>query len=324
MPSLLVTQNIVEDILRRYGFLGIGGAGRLIFVDPANGSDYNTGRKPTDALATLGAGHTMATAGKNDVVILIGDGSTTGTARLSATLTWSKNATHLIGITASAYNKRARIAPLAATTAFTPFVLVTASGCLFQNFSLFYGFDIGVASAIAWRDTGSRNQYKNVDFLGMGDAASAQSTGSRSLLLEGSESVFDDCIIGEDTTTRTVANASLEFKTANCKRNTFNRCFFPFMTSSATVLGIIVAAAGASDRWQRFNDCTFLNNIKSTSTQMTALATLAAAIGGLLLFKNPTLVGITDFGSDATSLAQIYVEGPTTTAATTGIAVNPT
>jgi hypothetical protein len=40
--------------------------------------------------------------------------------------------------------------------------------------------------------------------------------------------------------------------------------------------------------------------------------------------KDCTLVGITEFGTDATSRGQIYVDGAAATAATTGIAVNPT
>ena len=254
--------------------------------------------------------HDLCTAGKNDTVYLIGDGSTTGTARLSATLTWSKNATHLVGITAPAYNQRARIAPTAAVAAFTPMVLVTASGCIFSNFSVFHGFDTGTTSQICWRDTGSRNYYDNVWFGGMGDAESAGSTGSRSLLLEGSESVFRRCTIGIDTVTRSVANYSLEFKTTSCKRHTFDECLFPFFGNAATVGGIVVATAAHSDRWQRFKNCMFLNTIKSTSTAMNAVAVLAASIGGLLLFENCHRLGITDWASDATGLAQCYVTGP--------------
>ena len=49
-----------------------------------------------------------------------------------------------------------------------------------------------------------------------------------------------------------------------------------------------------------------------------------ATLGGLLLFKDSTMVGITEFGTDATSRGQIYVDSGTVTAATSGIAVNPT
>lgn len=43
-----------------------------------------------------------------------------------------------------------------------------------------------------------------------------------------------------------------------------------------------------------------------------------------MLTSDCTLVGITEFGTDATSRGQIYVDGGTVTAATSGIAVNPT
>ena len=96
------------------------------------------------------------------------------------------------------------------------------------------------------------------------------------------------------------------------------------MCSATSPLGIIVAAAAGSDRFQLFDRCLFMNAIQSTSSTMAGLSTLAASMGGLLLFKDVAMVGITEFGTDATSRGQCYVEGGTPTAATTGIAVNPT
>lgn len=324
---------------------GIGGiplTGTWFFVDPANGSDSNDGLSPSSALSTLYMAHSKMTAGKNDVCLLIGDGATTGTARLSTalaqtvtssattgTLTWSKNACHLIGVTApTTVAQRARIAPPSgtytqATFGSGNFVVVSASGCIFQNFSLFNGFSTGGTNQICWTNSGSRNYYNTVNFGGMGDAASAQDTGSRSLKITGSENTFVNCEVGLDTVTRTVANASLEFA-SGVARNTFLNCNFPFQTSASTPLGIIVSNAAGSDRWQKFDRCTFINNVQSTSTTMSGLSTLAASMGGLLLMKDCTLVGITEFGTDATSRGQIYVDGGTVTAATSGIAVNPT
>lgn len=326
---------------------GIGGiplTGTWFFVNPARGSDGNTGQSPDEAFATLYRAHQAMTAGRNDVCVLIGDGSTTGTARLSTalaasitsgatagTLAWTKNACHLIGMTApTQVAQRARIAPPSGTYTVTTFgsanfVTVSAQGCIFANFSLFNGFSTGGANQICWTDSGGRNYYENVQFGGMGDAGSAADAGSRSLKLSGTtgENTFVGCTIGLDTVTRSAANASLEFA-GGCPRNNFIGCNFPFMTSAATPLGIIVAAAAGSDRWQRFDRCTFINNVQSTSTTMSGLATLAASMGGLLLMKDATLVGITEFGTDATSRGQIYVDGGAPTAGSTGIAVNPT
>ena len=326
---------------------GVAGAplftGRWLFVDPVHGSDGNTGAAD-NPIASLYQAHALMTAGNNDVAVIVGSGSTAATIRLSianaqlitpaatvGTLVWSKNACHIIGMTApTKVSQRARIAPptgvyTQATFGSGHFVTVSAQGCYFANFSVFNGFSTGGVNQICWTDTGGRNYYENVDFEGMGDAASAQDTGSRSLLLSGTtgENTFVGCNIGLDTVTRTVANASLEFA-GGSPRNTFIGCGFAFQTSSATVIGILVALAAGMDRWQKFIGCDFINSVKSTSTQMTGLATLAASAGGLLLFKSSTLVGVTKWGTDATSLAQEYVDGGAPTAATSGIALNPT
>lgn len=306
---------------------GVGGipfTGNYYFVDPANGADGNPGSTELP-LATLAGALAVCTAGNNDVVILIGDGSTTNTARLSSTLTWNKNATHLIGITApTGVAQRARIAPTAGATAFTPMVNVTAQGCYFANFSLFHGFGTGTTDQICWIDAGGRNYYENVNFGGIADAASAASAGSRSLKISGTtgENTFVRCTVGLDTVARSVANASLEFASGS-PRNRFLECMFPFQASAATPLGILTSAAASMDRWQSFERCVFINNVDSTSTTLTALATLAASSGGLVLLKDCTTVGFTDLFSDATTAGQMYIDGGAPTAAATALAVAP-
>lgn len=326
---------------------GIGGiplTGTYIFCDPARGSDGNDGSAPDQAVATLYRAHALATAGRNDVVVLIGDGSTTGTARLSkalaqsidssattGVLTWSKNATHLIGVTAPAMvAQRARIAPPSGTYTQSTFgsgnfVTVSASGCIFANFSLFHGFSTGGADQICWTVTGSRNYHWNVQFGGMGDQASADDAGSRSIKIGSGgsgENTFDSCVVGLDTVTRGAANSSVEFAGAT-PRNVFRDCIFPFQTDAATPLGILGSAAACMDRWQLFQRCAFINNIKSTSTTMTALATLAASTGGLIFLQDCQTIGMTDLFSDATTAGQMYVNAATPTAASSSLAINP-
>lgn len=327
--------------------MGMGGAplftGNWYFVDPVNGSNGNTGAADSP-FATLYWAHNKMTAGQNDVCVLVGNGAASGTARLSlalaqavdssvtaGTLVWSKNACHLIGMTApTVVAQRARIAPPSgtytqATFGSGNFVSVTASGCYFANFSLFNGFSTGGTNQICWTDSGGRNFYSNVNFGGMGDAASAADAGSRSLKISGTtgENTFVGCTVGLDTVARSAANASVEFA-GGTPRNTFLDCIFPFQTSASTPLGIITSAAAAMDRWQKFDRCTFINNVASTSTTIAGLSTLAASSGGLILMKDATLVGITEFGTDATSRGLIYVDGGAPTAGSTGIAVNPT
>lgn len=323
---------------------GIGGlplTGTWYFVNPAAGSDGNEGTSPDSPFATIYQAYNKCVAGNNDVVVLIGNGSTSGTARMSTalaqtidstattgTVTWAKNATHLIGVTApTGVSNRARFAPPTGTYTAATFgnsgnmFNVTASGCIFANFSLFNGFSTGATGQIAWIDAGGRNYYSDVQFGGFGDTQSAQSATSRALKVSSGENTFVNCTIGLDTVTRTVANANLELSNG-AARNKFINCDFPIMTSSATTLGIVGTGAAAIDRWTKFQNCLFVNNVDSTSTALTAVASLNAAAGGSLVFNGCTAVGAGAWG-DAGALANSYVDNAPPTAATSGIAVNP-
>lgn len=314
--------------------------GQVFFVDYVNGADGNDG-SGSSPMKTIYAAYNRAVSGRNDVIVVIGDGTSTGTQRLSlanaqavnsaataGTLVLNKNAVHIVGMSAESPNSRARLAPptgtyTQATFGSGNFVTLSGSGCIISNISLFNGFSTGGNNQICFTVSGERNYFSNVQFGGAGDAASAQSTTSRSLKISGGENRFDRCQIGLDTVTRTVANASLEFS-GGAARNEFWDCNFPFYTSSATTLGILGSAASCIDRTTLFRGCTFGNAAQSGSTTMSGLVTLPASAGGLFLMKDCTLVGITEFGTDATTRGQIYVDGGTVTAATSGIAVNPT
>lgn len=316
--------------------------GQYFFVDPVNGADGNPG-SADQPMKTIYRAYASARSGYNDVIVLVGNGGTTGTARMSValaasvtssattgTVTWAKNALHLVGMAAPSGNTRARFAPPTGTYTAATFgnaglmFDVTGSGCYFSNFSVFGGFSTGSTSGLTWRDTGGRNYYESVEIQGLADAASAGAAAARTIYIGGTngENKFVNCTFGLDTVTRTAANATIEFA-GGVPRNTFVNCTFPFQTSAATPLGIIVTGASAIDRWQKFVGCDFINNIKSTSTAMTVLTSMSSASpGGMILHKFSTLVGITDFG-DTNGLANSYVDGGAPAAATTGIAVNP-
>lgn len=318
--------------------------GNAWYVDPVNGQDGNPGSTPQRAFATLYAAHAAAESGNNDCVFLIGNGAASGTARLSlalaqsidstatsGVLTWSKNATHLFGITAPAMiAQRARLAPptgtyTQATFGSGNFLVVSGSGCYFSNFSLFHGFSTGGDDQICVTVTGSRNCFDNVQIGGIGDAASAASTSARSLKIGSGgsgENLFNNCVIGLDTVTRSVANASVELAGAT-PRNIFRGCVFPFMTSNAGVLGILGTGNSCVDRFNSFERCTFVNAIKSTSTQMTVLASFTTASpGGMLIFKDCVSIGSTKFG-DTNALANSYIDMAAVSASAGGLGVNP-
>ena len=295
----------------------IGVTGNVYFVDPVGGNNNNNGQFPSNqgggqgAVATLAAGESLLASGNNDVLVLISNGAAASSARLSSGFTWAKNAAHLVGMCSPALlSQRARIAPTAAVTAFANFFTVSGNGCYFRNIQFFQGFDTGVAAEIALTVSGGRNVFDGCHIAGMGDTVGGHDAGSRNLKLSGTgENVFRKCTIGIDTIVRDVANASIEFS-GGTPRNYFEDCVFPILATAATVLGIKVAAAAGSDRFQLFKGCTFINAIQSTGVAMTGLATLAASMGGMLVFRDCQLVGVTSMGTDATSKGQIYEYGP--------------
>ena len=327
------------------GIMGIPYTGNYWFVDPVNGLDGNQGSSPGQALQSLYRAVALAADGNNDVVVLIGNGQSSGTARLSlaaaqavtpaattGVLNWNKNALHLIGVGApSRVSQRARIAPptgvyTAATFGSGNFVVVTGSGCMFSNVSLFHGFSTGGVSQICWTDNGQRNAYWNMDFGGMGDAASAGDAGSRSVkigLAGTGENSFYSCNFGLDTVTRgAFANATLELA-GGTPRNMFQNCSFLMDTTASNPLHILGTGASCIDREQIFQDCSFLNSIKSGATTITEVGSLTSASpGGYILLKSCTSVGATKWG-DTNFLANSYVDGGAPTAASTGLGVNP-
>lgn len=291
---------------------GLGITGTAYYVDPVNGNDTSgDGLSVATAKQSLAAGYALCSSGHNDAVVLIGNGAASGSARITSTFTWAKDATHLIGVCSpSALSQRARIAPpsAASTAAFTTFFVVSGNGCLFQNVSWFHGFGTGIAAAICLTVSGQRNAFVNCDVEGMGDTASATSATSRGVKLTGGENYFSHCNIGLDTVTRTGANASVEFASGTA-RNYFENCTFPFLSGDGATLGIIGTGAACMDRFQLFKGCVFVNSVKSTGTTMTVLASLTSASpGGLLAYHDCILVGVTAFG-DTNGLANSFSYG---------------
>ncbi len=332
MPGLVTLEGAFDSSIRAQvnqalQTAGLFTTGNIYYLDCVNGSNNNSGLAPSSAVASLAAGYALLTSGHNDVLILIGNGATTSTARLGSAFTWAKNAAHLIGVTAPVYfSSRARIAPTTGATAFANLFNITGVDCLFQNIQWFDGFGTGTTAQICMKLTGAqRCVFQGCHIAGMGDNESAQSSTSRSLSLIGaSENVFRRCVIGLDTITRTTTNASVDFVinvSTKPTRNVFEDCIFPALSSSA---GALFVTTTAIDRFQIFERCKFYNAVNSTATTMTAVATLGAATGGGLIFKDCALIGITGFGTDATSRGQIWIEGGAVAAATTGLAVAPT
>lgn len=310
------------------GISGIPFTGNWWFVDAVNGSDGNasagSGGAPPDApLQTLAYAYSCATEGQNDVIVLMSAPTTaaptTGTFRLSSTLTWAKSATHLVGMTApTMIGQRARISTATgATTNLTPLITVSAQGCYFANFSIFQGVGQAATAECLIDITGQRNCFENVAFQGMGSANGAGVAGSYCIYLNGgSENTFVNCQIGVDTQSRSAANASVKLRSA-ATRNIFKGCLFPVYATATSPLIFDAAASGSIDRFVWAKDCLITN---FGTSALAAVVGFHASQGGFVLVDNCSAAGCTDW--TATDTATVRIAGPVPNGDTSGMMVD--
>lgn len=299
--------------------------GNYIFVQEVSSSilpygtygGLGTAQSPYNTLEQALA---AATAGNNDVIFLI------GTVHPTASIAWSKNNVHLVGLCDPIRRgKRARIS-VTGSTAYGPLVNVTGNGCMFANFGTFFGWSVtGSSSPIAWRDTGGRNSYDNVEFLGFGDGTAstgtANQTGARAFLLSTStgETTWRNCVFGVDTITRDATNYTLEIA-GGAPRCTLENCDFEAYlgSSGASSSHLLIGSAGI-DRYLNINGCRFMNSIGSAATAMTQCLNVSSSAGGIVLLDKSTGYGFTNWETSASG--RVYANSPLVTAQDSGIAV---
>lgn len=300
---------------RMGGKIAGSGSAQVFFVDPANGSDSNTGLDPDNALDTISAAYAKAVDKRGDVIYLLNDGNTSGTSREDATITWAKDNTHLIGLCApTMISQRARISPSSSNASIvTPQLTVSGDGNIFANLSLFEGTSQDSVASTCVSVTGDRNYFYNVAMMNMGDATNGHSgdeAGSEVLLLDsGSENLFERCYIGLDTAARTAANANIRCDNA-ATRNIFVDCMFPMFADAADPLFVDIPGAGDIDRFIWFKNCMFYNAIGSTGTALTAAMNVHASAGGLVILDYCTLIGVTNGEWAAATNTNIYINMP--------------
>lgn len=227
---------------------------KVFIVDAVNGSDSNPGTSFEQPLASVEAAYAKCTTLKNDVVLLVGNG-TSNTA--TAAITWSKDFTHLIGLSAPGLMEpRSRIkSPAALAT--TPFVTWSGDGCIVKNIS-FWHETSNAAGLVNVLVSGNRNHFSDCQFAGAIGANAV--TGARSLVVSGSDggNVFERCVIGNDTIMVPDGVAALELA-AGAMHNQFIDCIFPASTNGTTFVHVLVVNAAAIGRLNIFKRCLFVN-----------------------------------------------------------------
>jgi len=283
-----------------FGIPVMGGAaipftGNYWFVKPITGLDGNSGTNPQAALKTLSRAKELATANNNDVIFLISESNTAAntTDYQSATLTWDKDLTHLIGIGApSQFSQRARIAQLSTATGLTNLVNITANACYFANFSIFQGV-ADATSLVAAQVTGQRNVFQNVTIAGIGNATQVTAGASSLKIAAGAENYFANCTIGQDTIS-VDQNCTILSCTTAATRNTFENCLFDAYLSNAGFASVTIGTNGI-DRTLSFKNCQFWAKSTNKAVTQTSVFSIPAISQGAIVLDNSTF--FTDGGT---------------------------
>ncbi len=312
-------QAISQDIERYLVMSGIprGPNSNVYFVDPANGSDSNTGTSFLAPLASLETAYGYCTTNQNDVVLYLAGSSG---FNVTAAWTWSKSYTHLIGWCAQTrIGQRARIFQTSTLTGASPLITVSGSGCIFKDLYIFQGV-ADATSLINVSVTGSRNCFENVHFAGGGHVTQAVDGGASLLLNGGSENLFKNCTIGVDTIEAATGMVNLLFDGA-AARNVFEDCRFLLYAGNAGAAFVEIADNAGIDRWTEFKNCSFINSCRTNSlTSGFVIPAGMNSVTNFLLLKDCMILGTSKL--DANDRGVLYGNmNDVTGADTSGVAV---
>jgi len=282
----------VSDGLYQFGGVPVGGMpyswlkgtkGKVLFVAPYRttnlhaASDGNPGTF-VQPLKTITAAYDLCTTGLGSIIYVMGASNTTAdtTDDLSATLTWSKDGVHLIGLgTPNGVSQRVRINQLSTATAVSPLINITGNTNVFANVQIFQGV-ADAASLINVQVTGQRNLFDNVHFAGVGHATMS-AAGCASLKLNGAaENLFKNCVIGVDTATMDADGTNLICDGA-ATRNKFEDCLFQAFISATGAGHVNLVDATAIDRWLWFKNCMFISESTNKTVDMAEVFQIPAS-----------------------------------------------
>ena len=256
-----------------------GKGSKIFVVDYVNGSDANSGLKWNAPLKTVEAAYALTTDLKNDVVLLVGNGTSNVAA---AAITWANSYTHLIGLCSPIPDEqRSRIKP-AAALATTPFVTWSGSGCVVRNISFWHETTdaLGVVNLFV---SGGRNLFQNCQIAGA--IGTNNITGARSLVISaGSGNFFKHCTIGNDTIQLATGVHTIEL-IAGAMHTTFEDCLIAHSAGVTTNCHVYAAGAAGVGRRNIFRNCLFINE-EGVAQAEVILVTAALALASYIFLDN--------------------------------------
>jgi len=294
IPALKYGNKIMpEDIA---GMIGLPSVGEVYYVDPGK-STSGGGKSADDAFKTLAEAYDAMSADNDDVAV-IAPTSATGRTTETASITWAKRRTHVVGNgpLRKGWN-RAGIS--FASTATSPSLTISANNCSFTNMMMYQPNDINVMVNI----TGEYNTFNYVHFAGIANTTTGDDTAARCVVItDADDNHFNNCMFGIDTVLNSAANAIVELSGATAvARTQFNGCVWSIVCDNAGPRMILFNGAYSSEVYTLIKDCLFLNTRGGTTT-MTVMMTIPASTNGKIIFDNSFWLGATDLADVVTDL----------------------
>lgn len=295
-------------------------SGKTIWLKAGSGTSGGSG-KANDPVSTYVRALALATADANDIIIHEAeDNSASGTTDYqSASLAVSKDGVHIVGANSGGIiGQRSRIAQLSTATGISPLINWSANNSSMRNIHVFHGVDDATSKACL-NVSGDRNYFSRCHIGGVGHAT-MDVADAYDLYVSGSENLFEDCTFGIDTVGRSGAGDAQYGIRVGGARNVFRNCRF-FCLAEADTYSWIYSAANDIDRFVLFENCLFYNAVGSTGVAIAQGldVSLAGSPAGLVILKNCTAVGATDWVTGGN--AKVLIDGAAPTGNTSGLAV---
>lgn len=181
-----------------------------------------------------------------------------------------------------------------------PLITITGTNNSFYNLHIANGGTI-VQAIGGVSVQANRNYFKNCHIIGASNAtAAAVATTQYDIEVGASETVFDDCYFGTNSTLWAAANAHIKLgrSTTAIGQNFFNRCHVISNSATAGHGAIIVTDAATLGGWNQFSDCTFVNWQSGAVTALTTAIIGATPNNVGILLNNCGMVGWAAWGAD--------------------------
>lgn len=272
-----------------------GSFGKSFYLDPTNGSDANDGSSPEKAFKTLAKGYAALTANKNEVLYVIGGASSIS---LTATFTWAKAYTHLIGVAGPQPYGRVRITHGSAVV--VTLFSITSAGSIFKNlhFQLGNG-DATNLDCVLLGASAHYNYFENCHFDAPLHATEAAEAYNALRLTSGCRSCsFAGCTFGDWSIIATSTTGNLiDFGGQNPGTH-FYDCTVYIATTQASMVPVAVPADIGMNAagYVLFENCKFIAIATGVSVCFTAPTT------GKIILISPKSVGVTAWAANSATI----------------------